>query len=138
MKTLVFVPCYNEADNVTPLVKRISALELDADILFCDDDSPDGTGDILEALATQFPRLTVMRRPGKLGVGSAHVDGIRYAIANGYARLVTRDCDFSHAPEDIPRLLSASIDAVIVTGSRFKTPDSLPGWTLHRRALTHL
>jgi dolichol-phosphate mannosyltransferase len=138
MKTLIFVPTYNEADNVTALVEGVFAQGLDADLLVCDDGSPDGTGDIADALKARFPRLLTTRRPGKLGVGSAHLDGIAFAYDHGYQRLVTMDCDGTHAPDDIPRLLAASDDADVVTGSRFLTADSLPGWSFYRRSMTHL
>jgi len=136
--TLVFVPCFNEAENVTPLIAKISEVAPTADILFCDDNSPDGTGEVLQGLQSQYPRLQLMRRAGKLGVGSAHLDGIRYALAHGYTHLVTMDCDFTHSPEDIPRLLDAAKDADIVVGSRFLSEDSLPGWTAYRRTMTRV
>jgi dolichol-phosphate mannosyltransferase len=138
MKTLIFVPTYNEADNVTILAEGIFSLGLDADLLICDDGSPDGTGEIIEKMKVTYPRLLTLHRAGKLGVGSAHLDGIAYAYDNGYTRLVTMDCDGTHAPHDVPRLLAAADEADVVTGSRFVTKDSLPGWTLYRRSMTQL
>ncbi|MFT3709461.1 MAG: glycosyltransferase [Archangium sp.] len=136
--TLVFIPTYDESENVGPMVEQLLALPVKVDILFCDDASPDGTGRILDELATKHPRLKVMHRSGKNGIGSAHLDGIAYAYDNGYRRLVTMDCDFTHSPSDIPRLLEAANEADVVAGSRFQQSDSLPGWTLLRRSLTHL
>jgi dolichol-phosphate mannosyltransferase len=136
--TLIFVPTYNELENAENMVRELSALKLDADLLFCDDGSPDGTGERLDALAKENPRLTVMHRSGKLGIGSAHLDGIGYAYDKGYKTLVTMDCDFTHSPSDIPRLIEAAQDADVVAGSRFQQQDSLPGWSLLRRGLTHL
>src|SRR5438128_1137336 len=96
LKTLVMVPTYNERDNAPTMVAAIRALDLDVDVLFIDDNSPDGTGDLLETLRADYPRLSVLHRSGKNGIGSAHMDGIEYAFASGYQRLVTLDCDFSH------------------------------------------
>ncbi len=93
---------------------------------------------MLDRLALQHPGLFVMHRPGKLGIGTAHLDGIAWAYERGYETLITMDCDFTHSPEDIPRLLEASADAVIVVGSRFRNANSLPGWNPLRRALTRL
>ena len=136
--TLIFVPTYDERENVEPMVQQLLALGLDADLLFCDDGSPDGTGEVLDGLAKKHPRLSVMHRTGKLGIGSAHLEGIARAYELGYRRLVTMDCDFTHSPSDIPRLLEAANDADVVAGSRFQQEGSLPGWTLLRRSLTHL
>ena len=135
-KTLIFIPTYNECDNAPELYKQLVAMGLDADILFLDDNSPDGTGRILDDLAAEDPRLHVIHRTGKLGIGSAHVDGINWAFDHGYARLVTMDCDFTHQPSDIPRLLEWSDKCDVVVASRWLKPDSLPGWTALRRFLT--
>ncbi|MFO0681895.1 MAG: glycosyltransferase [Sandaracinus sp.] len=136
--TLIFIPTYDERENVGPMVEELFKLGLDADVVFMDDSSPDGTGDVLDELAKKHGRLTVMHRKGKLGIGSAHLEGIAYAYAKGYRRLVTMDCDFTHSPSDIPRLLAAAEDADFVAGSRFQSEDSLPGWHPVRRGLTHL
>jgi dolichol-phosphate mannosyltransferase len=138
MNTLIFVPTYNEADNVETLVEGVFKLGLDVDLMICDDASPDGTGAIVERLRARHPRLHAMHRTGKLGVGSAHLEGIAWAYDHGYDQLVTMDCDGTHATEDIPRLLAAAADADVVTGSRFLDADSLPGWTLYRRSMTQL
>lgn len=135
-KTLIFVPTYNERDNAPELFKQVLALELDVDILFLDDNSPDGTGQVLDELALAHPCLHVIHRTGKLGIGSAHVDGIHWAYDHGYARLVTMDCDFTHRPEDIPRLLEGAGKYDVVVASRWLQSDSLPGWNLLRRLLT--
>jgi len=137
-KTLIFVPTYNESANVRPLCEEIVKLGLDADILFMDDNSPDGTGAILDQLANEHGRVTVVHRPAKQGIGSAHLVGIGYAYDHGYDVLVTMDCDFTHAPADIPLLLQHSADADITVGSRFMKEDSLPGWSALRKSLTVL
>ena len=138
LKTVIFIPTYNESDNAPQICKQIHALGLDADVLFVDDNSPDGTGETLEALKASYPRLIVHHRPGKLGIGSAHLDGIRWAYDQGYARLITMDCDFSHSPADIPRLMEASEGYDVVLGSRFLQKDSLPAWSLFRKFMTML
>ena len=136
MKTLIFVPTYNENENVVPLYERIKALKLNADLLFMDDASPDGTGETLEKLKEKDPRLTVLHRSGKLGIGSAHRDGILWADQKGYETLLTMDADFSHSPEDIPKMLYLSRNSDIVVASRHINPGSLDGWNLFRKFLT--
>ena len=118
------------------MVEAIRALDLDVDVLFIDDDSPDGTGPLLEGMRAGYPRLSVLHRSGKKGIGSAHMDGIAYAYAAGYERLVTLDCDFSHNPEDIPRFLRHAESADVVVGSRWAARNSLPEWNVYRRMMT--
>lgn len=135
-KTLVFVPTYNERDNALRMARELSALGLDLDILFIDDNSPDGTGRLLEKLRTEIPQLYVQHRSCKQGVGSAHIEGISWAYEQGYTRIVTLDCDFTHSPSDVPRMLFASEDSDLAVGSRWIAPDSLPGWNIYRRFMT--
>lgn len=135
-KSLIFVPTYNESGNAERMAKALIGLPIDADILFMDDASPDGTGEILDRLARAEPRLRVIHRSGKLGVGSAHLDGIRWAYDNGYERLITLDCDFTHSPADVVRLVESSAGFDVATGSRYMEGDSLPGWNILRRSLT--
>jgi dolichol-phosphate mannosyltransferase len=136
LRTLIFVPTYNERDNAEKMANALSELPVDADLLFMDDGSPDGTGEILDAVARRNPRLSVVHRQGKLGIGSAHLEGIRWAYNRGYERLVTLDCDFTHSPDDVPRLIEKSVGYCAATGSRYLESDSLPGWNLLRRSLT--
>jgi dolichol-phosphate mannosyltransferase len=119
------------------MFRQIQALGLDADVLFMDDGSPDGTGGVLDELAAGDPRLHVIHRAGKLGIGSAHLDGIAWAYDHGYKRLITMDCDFTHSPTDIPRLLERAGECDVVVGSRWIRPGSLPGWNPLRRFLTN-
>lgn len=121
------------------MVRQLSALPLDADLVFLDDNSPDGTGSLLEELTASNPRLHVIHRSGRLGIGSAHVEGINWAYEHGYETLVTMDCDFTHSPDDIPPMLAAAASgADVVVASRYVLPDSLPGWNLLRRLLTNI
>lgn len=137
-KTLVFIPTYEERNNVPPMLAELTRHVPHADLLFMDDNSPDGTGDLLDELARKEPRLKVIHRSGKLGIGSAHLEGIAYAYDHGYDTLVTLDCDFTHSPSDIPALLEKSLVADIAIGSRYLGKDSLPGWSLVRKLLTKL
>jgi dolichol-phosphate mannosyltransferase len=137
-RTIVIVPTYNEADNVGELIARIQALGLPLDLLFIDDGSPDGTGELLDRLASRIPELRVLHRTGKQGVGAAHKAGLRWAYQHGYRTAITMDADHSHSPSDIPRLLKAAPDFDVVVGSRFLRPESLTGWALDRKIMTHL
>lgn len=134
--TLVFIPTYNEAANVRPLAAGILGLGLDADILFIDDNSPDGTGTILDQMAAENPLVHVVHRSGKLGIGSAHQDGIKWAYDHGYRLLVTMDCDFTHSPTLIPEFISYTSQYDVVVGSRYMKEGSLRDWNLLRRTLT--
>ena len=136
--SLIFVPTYNEAENAPALLAEIVKLGVPADILFMDDNSTDGTGELLDKLALDHPQLTVVHRPGKQGVGSAHLAAIRWAYDRGYQRLVTMDCDFTHPPGKIPEILDASTsDAFdVIVGSRYLAQNSLPDWNLYRKVLT--
>lgn len=134
-KILVFIPTYNERENVMKLYERISNLKLPLDILFIDDNSPDGTGAILDRI--NKPNIFVIHRSGKLGIGSAHIDGIMWAYSHGYTQLITMDSDFLHRPEDIPALMEQSKNSDIVVASRFIRKDSLEEWGLWRKFLTN-
>src|SRR6266550_2235734 len=135
-KTLIFIPTYNERDNVENMARQLLALGLDADLMFMDDGSPDGTGEILDRLAREFARLSVIHRTGKLGIGNAHLEGIRYAYDNGYEQLITMDCDFTHTPAEVLRLIENSDGYDVTVGSRYMRPNSLPGWNILRKSLT--
>ncbi len=123
-KVLVFTATYNERENIAPLIGEICRVAPTYDILVLDDNSPDGTGALLDELAHSNPLVKVIHRKGKLGLGSAHSLAMIYAIKHGYDYLVTMDADHSHSPADIPRLLSticaddaSAVDFVI--GSRY-------------------
>lgn len=137
-QTLVFIPTYNEKENVEAVWGRISALGLDVDVLFLDDNSPDGTGEVLDKLARRYSNVRVIHRPRKLGIGSAHSTGIHWAYDHQYATLITMDCDFSHRPEDIPSFLKIDENHDVIVGSRFLRGESLSEWNLFRKALTLL
>lgn len=136
-RMLLFIPTYNERENIVEMYRRVKALGLDLDMMFLDDGSPDGTGAILDGLAREDPRVTVQHRSGKQGVGTAHLAGIRYAYERRYTRLLTMDCDFTHEPERIPDLLRGADDAQLVIGSRWMRRESLAEWNLLRKFLTN-
>jgi dolichol-phosphate mannosyltransferase len=135
-RILIFIPTYNESGNVERMARELAALDLDADIVFLDDNSPDGTGAVLDRLAYEIPRMSVIHRKGKEGIGGAHQAGIARAYEGGYDVLVTLDCDFTHDPMDIPRMLAALGGHDVAVGSRYMERGSLPGWNLLRRCLT--
>jgi dolichol-phosphate mannosyltransferase len=135
-KILVFIPTYNEADNVGPLYEEIKKLKLRSDILFVDDNSPDGTSKVISNIAKKDNTVKLIMRPGKKGIGSAHILGIEYAYKNRYKTLITLDADFTHKPEDILKLLSKRGSADIVVGSRYISTGSLADWNLLRKSLT--
>ena len=138
MKTLLFIPTYNEHENVQRIYDLIKALSLDLDLLFLDDNSPDGTGQLLDEMAALDPRLYVIHRAGKFGIGSAHQAAIQWAYDQGYAVVVSMDCDLTHPPEHIPEFLKQAESYEGVVGSRFMREESLAEWNLLRKFLTHL
>ncbi len=134
MKTVIVLPTYNEAENIRPMVE---ALVLHAEVLVVDDDSPDGTGVIADELAAANPRVHVLHRPGKEGLGRAYVAGFREALRRGYDRIVQMDCDFSHDPADVPRLLAKLDDgADLAIGSRYVEGGGTRNWGLLRRIIS--
>jgi dolichol-phosphate mannosyltransferase len=134
-RTLVVVPTYNEKDNIGPIVEVILAY-LAADILIVDDGSPDGTGALADAIANANPRVHVMHRKSKQGLGTAYLAGFAFAAQHGYERVCEMDADFSHAPWDLPRLVYASADAELVIGSRYVAGGCTVGWDFKRRMLS--
>jgi len=135
---LIFIPTYNERENVALILSQILALGLPADVLFVDDNSPDGTGKLLDEIAASHANVFVSHRAGKLGIGSAHAYGINWAYDRGYRLLVTMDCDFTHSPDYIRDFLSKADSADIVVGSRYMQEQSLSTWNVYRRFLTRL
>ena len=98
--TVILLPTYNERENLPRLLPRLIALDDVPDVLIIDDGSPDGTGEVAERLRARYPRLSVLHRIAKEGLGRAYIHGFRVALAEGYRRVVTMDADLSHAPED--------------------------------------
>jgi len=120
-KLMVVIPTYNEAENLPAMVAELLALAVpDLEILFVDDNSPDGTGQVADGLAEQHPdRVHVLHRPGKMGLGTAYLTGFRYALDHGAAYVVQMDADFSHSPQYIAKFVEAIQDYDVVIGSRY-------------------
>lgn len=135
-RALIVVPTYNEAENVERMVAAIAALDHRFEILVVDDNSPDGTGAIAEELRAQVPGLHVLHRPGKMGLGTAYIEGFRWALERDYDLIFEMDCDFSHDPQDLPRFLDEIRDADLVLGSRYISGGSTPDWQLRRRLIS--
>ena len=135
-RALVVLPAYNEAENVLPLTRAILAIDATLDVLVVDDASPDGTGDLVERERSHEPRLSLLRRAGKLGLGSAYLAGFRWGLDHGYGRVLTMDCDGSHHPRYIPALLAALKSCDMVIGSRYVPGGGILNWPRHRRALS--
>ncbi|MBM3888674.1 MAG: glycosyltransferase, partial [Verrucomicrobia bacterium] len=120
MKTLVIVPTYNERENLSRLVESVLAATPEAEMLIVDDNSPDGTGRLADEIAAREPRVHVMHRAGKLGLGTAYIAGFRWALERDYEAVMEMDADFSHDPRELPNFIAAAKDADVVIGSRYK------------------
>lgn len=136
MKTVVVIPTYDEKDNVEPMARALLTVDGSLEILFVDDNSPDGTGDVIERLAGKDPRIFCLHRERKEGLAKAYLAGFRRAIELGADRIVQMDCDFSHNPGDVPRLLAEDADLVI--GSRYVKGGATPGWPFRRRLISRM
>ncbi len=133
------IPTYNEADNIEILIKEINKLNLDLElkIIIVDDNSSDGTADIAENLNKLYGNITVIKRNGKLGIGSAIIEGMKKALNfKDCQYIVTLDADFSHDPKDIPRLLKKSKNIDLVQGSRYINGGKIIGWNFYRRVIS--
>jgi len=136
-KILIMVPTYNECQNAEIIATRIRLAVPNSYLLFIDDNSPDGTGQILDSLAESDLQIMVIHRPSKLGVGSAHLDAIFRAYKDNFSILVTLDGDLTHSPENIQKMISSLNVADVVTSTRFLNKSDLDGWSLRRKLTTH-
>ncbi|MBK8803531.1 MAG: polyprenol monophosphomannose synthase [Fibrobacteres bacterium] len=135
-KTLIVVPTYNEKDNITELLDTLMGFPQTVHVLVVDDGSPDGTGNIVEARTRETPRVHLMRRAGKMGLGSAYVAGFRWALARDYERIFEMDADFSHDPKYVPEMLEMAEKADLVIGSRYLTGVNVVNWPMSRLLLS--
>src|SRR5262245_24918668 len=141
-RTLVMTATYNEIENLPRLVDEILAVCPDVDILVVDDNSPDGSGRWCDEHAARQPRLHCLHRGGKQGLGTAILAGMRYAIDHGYQYVVNLDADFSHAPRDLPALITGmepsehSPAADVMIGSRYVPGGAIVGWPLKRHLMS--
>ena len=130
------MPTFNEAGNVPAMCERLRAAVPEASLLIVDDDSPDGTGAVADALARRFDRVHVLHRTEKEGLGAAYLAGFAWAAAHGYDVVIEMDADGSHAPEQLPRLLAALTDADLVLGSRWIAGGEVLNWPRNRKVLS--
>ena len=137
LKILVIIPTYNEADNISEVIRRILSQPGNPDILVIDDNSPDGSGDLVAKISKNEPRLHLIRRSGKLGLGSAYVEGFRFALKAGYDLIFEMDADLSHDPDEIPNFLAAIEDTDLVIGSRYIKGVNVVNWPLSRLVLSY-
>jgi dolichol-phosphate mannosyltransferase len=136
LETCVIIPTYNEKENIVDLVQQILALPIDAHVIIVDDNSPDGTGQIADELAGQWTKVSVVHRPGKLGLGTAYIAGFKQGLAAGAERLITMDADFSHNPRYIPDLVELAHYYHITIGSRYVPSGGVQNWGWQRRFLS--
>jgi dolichol-phosphate mannosyltransferase len=135
-KLLVIIPTYNESENIEPIVARLLTAVPGAHVLVADDASPDGTGKLAETLADADPRIHVLHRPAKQGLGAAYVAGFTWGLERGYQVLVEMDADGSHAPEQLPRLLKVLDSADVALGSRYVPGGAVVNWSKRRELLS--
>lgn len=137
MRTLVVLPTYNEVATIGEVLRRTKAALPDADVLVVDDSSPDGTADLVLAMAGELPGVEVLSRPRKGGLGSAYREAFALGLERGYEVLVEMDSDLSHDPAMLPTLVASVADgAALAVGSRYVPGGSIPDWSWHRRALS--
>ena len=136
LQTCVIIPTYNEKDNIGDLVHQILALPVEAHVIIVDDNSPDGTGQVADALAGQNDRVSVIHRPGKFGLGTAYIAGFKKGLSDGAERLITMDADFSHDPAYIPALVALAEQYHITIGSRYIPEGGVRNWDMRRRILS--
>jgi dolichol-phosphate mannosyltransferase len=131
---VVCLPTYNERENLEPMLRALG--DKGARVLVIDDSSPDGTGELADRLALELDYVSVLHRPSKEGLGPAYLDGFRRALADGAELVLEMDCDFSHDPNDVPRLIAAAGEADVVLGSRYVAGGGVKNWGLLRRFIS--
>src|SRR6476469_8607818 len=137
-RSLVIIPTYNEKENAAKIISAVLSQDPSIDILIVDDGSPDGTGALVDAIAASEPRVHVLHRASKLGLGTAYLAGFQWALERDYAFVFEMDADFSHAPEKIPEFLEAIKDADLVIGSRYQNGQvNVVNWPMSRLFLSY-
>jgi dolichol-phosphate mannosyltransferase len=139
MRNLVLIPTYNERENVSAMIDKVFSLPVAFDILIIDDGSPDGTADIVRERQKDYPdRLHLLCRKGKLGLGTAYLAGFRWGLERDYGYIIEMDCDFSHNPDDLPRLIAAAEEgADVVVGSRYVQGVNVVNWPMSRLLMSY-
>ena len=140
MRVVVCLPTYDERENLEPMARALGEIadehRLDLAVLVIDDASPDGTGELADRLAAELPFLSVLHRPQKQGLGPAYIAGFQRALEGDADLIVEMDCDFSHSPADLPRLVAGAQDADVVLGSRYVEGGGTRNWGAGRRAVS--
>jgi dolichol-phosphate mannosyltransferase len=137
MRALVVMPTYNEADNVSEMIREVLSEDSSIEVLVVDDNSPDGTGEIAEGIASTDTRVHVFHRNKKMGLGSAYVVGFKYALKEGYDLIFEMDTDFSHDPGEIPTFVEQTEEYDLVLGSRYVHGVSVVNWPMSRLLLSY-
>ena len=138
MDKIIITPTYNERENIDRLLKRLMDLPYGLHVLVVDDGSPDGTADIVKSWMAREPRVHLLQRPGKMGLGSAYRDGFRYALENGAQYIFEMDADFSHDPDSIGEFLKNAEEVDVVLGSRYLHGVTVVNWPIRRLLLSYL
>ncbi|MGK7344812.1 MAG: polyprenol monophosphomannose synthase [Candidatus Nitrospinota bacterium M3_3B_026] len=135
-QTLVIIPTYNEIENIERLIGAIHDRLPEASVLVVDDNSPDGTGGLVERLSEKDERVRLLRRPGKLGLGTAYIAGFKHALEHGFEYIFEMDADFSHDPAYLPDFLEAAREADLVIGSRYVEGGGVENWPFFRKIIS--
>jgi dolichol-phosphate mannosyltransferase len=140
MSNIVIIPTYKERENVEAIIKSISSQNIAFDILIIDDNSPDGTAEIIKELQNSYPNLHLIQRPGKLGLGTAYIAGFKWALEKGYNYIYEMDADFSHDPHDLIKLYHAVAEngADLAIGSRYISGVNVVNWPLSRVLMSYV
>jgi dolichol-phosphate mannosyltransferase len=138
--SIVIIPTYNEKENIEAIIRKVFSLDKEFNVLVVEDNSPDGTADIVKRLMTEFPeRLFIQERKGKLGLGTAYIHGFKWALEQGYEYVFEMDADFSHNPEDLIRLYKAVAEDGndVAIGSRYITGVNVVNWPMGRVLMSY-
>ncbi len=136
-RSLIIIPTYNELDNVQKLIPDVLSRYKNVDVLIVDDNSPDGTGDYIENLGNTMEGVKLLRRPEKMGLGTAYIDGFKYALKENYSYIFEMDADFSHDPKEIKNFLKAIKDKDLILGSRYISGVNVVNWPMSRLLLSY-
>ncbi|HLZ24073.1 MAG TPA: polyprenol monophosphomannose synthase [Ktedonobacterales bacterium] len=136
MRSLIVIPTYNERENIGGLLDDVLRFAPTTDVLVIDDNSPDGTGQLLDELHARIPQVNVLHRPGKMGLGTAYVRGFQYAIENGYELVFEMDADYSHDPRYLPDFFKMAEQSDLVIGSRYIKGGGTPNWSALRKFIS--
>ena len=138
MKRLIIIPTYNERENVVRMIDRLMSMPQAFDLLIVDDGSPDGTAQLVREAQTRYgERLQMIERSGKLGLGTAYIEGFKYALSRDYDRIFEMDCDFSHNPDDLPRLDAMLDERSVAIGSRYSRGVNVVNWPMGRLLISY-